>query len=138
MDAVPHAPRVLVVDDNPSFLRVVRAVLETRHPPFTVDAVGTGEAALAIAGHEDAARRPDFVVLDFHLPDLDAPEVLARLRRAPGGAELPVLVLTQADWRDDESAALAAGARDFRAKPSTLAELRAVVVDFWREHVRSA
>ena len=64
------------------------------------------------------APRPSFVVLDFRLPDMNAPEVLARLRGEPQLADLPILVLSQAGWPEDAREALAAGASAFVVKPS--------------------
>jgi len=140
-DQATHAERpiVLLVDDNVGFLRVLRAVLERGTPAFTVATVGTGHEALSYLRAERPfaeAMHPHFVILDFHLPDIDAPDVLDLLRSSPHATDVPVLVLSQADWREDEVAALGAGARAFRAKPSSLDELRAIVVDFWNEHVR--
>jgi len=129
-------PTVLIVDDNVAFLRVVRALLEEGDPPFTVYEVETGEAALAFMAGErgiPAAWRPAFMVLDFHLPDMDAPEVLARMRRRAGMRDIPVLVLSQAEWAEDEAAAAAAGSRRFRTKPSELEDLHALIVQFWRD-----
>jgi CheY-like chemotaxis protein len=131
----PGTPDVLVVDDNPGFLRVMRTVLTTGTPSFAVHAVATGGDALgflARAGRFADAPRPTFVVLDFHLPDMDAPDVLAAMRRREDVRDIPVLVLTQADWAEDEAAARVAGSRAFCAKPSVLDELHHIVVQFWR------
>jgi len=74
------------------------------------------------------------VVLDFHLPDMDAPAVLGRLRNDSGLRAIPVLVLSQADWAEDEAAARAAGAREFRVKPSRVMALRETVLEFWKAY----
>jgi CheY-like chemotaxis protein len=126
-------PDVLVVDDNVGFLRVVRAVLA---PVFTIHTAETGGDAIAFLAREapfEHAPPPAFVVLDFHLPDMDAPDVLARLPRRTGRTDVPVLVLSQADWPEDEARALAAGGWRFRAKPSQLDELEETITRFWRE-----
>jgi CheY-like chemotaxis protein len=125
---------VLVVDDNEGFLRVARAILADA---FTVHTVESGTAALAFLERRppfDGAPRPAFVVLDFHLPDMNAPAVLRRLAADDGLRAIPVLVLSQADWEEDEVAARAAGARQFRVKPSRVQALRDAVVAFWKEH----
>ena len=125
---------ILVVDDNVGFLRVVRSILESI---FTVHTVENGTDALAFLERRPPfadAPRPAFVVLDFHLPDMIAPAVLARLRDDAALRAIPVLVLSQADWDEDEAAARAAGARAFRVKPSRVDALREAVVQFWREH----
>jgi DNA-binding response OmpR family regulator len=74
---------------------------------------------------------PDFVVLDFHLPDMDAPEVLAMIRRRNDLKHMPVLVLSQAGWADDERRALEAGCSLYCTKPSELDELREIIANFW-------
>ena len=127
-------PDVLVVDDNQGFLRAARAVLGDA---FRVHTVESGRAAVAFLERRPPfaeAPRPAFVILDFHLPDMDAPAVLDALRAHDGLARTPVLVLSQADWEEDARAARAAGARAFRVKPSRVRTLRDVVVDFWEEH----
>jgi CheY-like chemotaxis protein len=132
LGAVP----VLVVDDNPDFLRVARAVLEERDVPFEVHTVQTGAAALAFLERRApfaGAPRPRFVVLDFHLPDMDAPAVLRALGACPELRDIPVLVLSQADWTEDERAVRAAGARQFLVKPSRVRPLGAIMLEFWQE-----
>jgi CheY-like chemotaxis protein len=129
---------VLVVDDNVGFLRVVRAILEDATPRFVVHTVQTGHGALAFLERLPPfgdAPRPAFILLDFHLPDLNAPGVLGRLGARRDLSSIPVLVLSQADWAEDEAAARAAGASSFRVKPSRVQRLREVVVSFWKEHV---
>lgn len=125
---------VLVVDDNPGFLRAARAILEER---FTVHTVEDGGSALAFLERRPPfvdAPRPAFVVLDFHLPDMNAPAVLGRLRESESLSAIPVLVLSQADWEEDAAAARAAGARRFLVKPSRVHGLRDAVIAFWEEH----
>jgi DNA-binding response OmpR family regulator len=125
---------VLLVDDNQGFLRAARAVLQDA---FAVHTVESGSEALAFLERRPpfgGAPRPAFVVLDFHLPDMNAPAVLQRLRIDDDLRTIPVLVLSQADWEEDEAAARAAGARQFRVKPSRVRALRDAIVAFWREH----
>ena len=125
---------LLVIDDNTGFLRVVRSILEDA---FTVHTVENGTDALAFLERRPPfadAPRPAFVVLDFHLPDMSAPAILARLGADAALRAIPVLVLSQADWDEDEAAARAAGARAFRVKPSRVQALREAVIDFWKEH----
>lgn len=127
---------ILVIDDNVEFLRVVSVILSDGSPAFTVHtATGGLEGLEQLAA---AASPPSVVVLDFHLPDIDAPEVLRRLRSSPRGSDLPVLVLTQADWHRDAEMALAAGATAIFVKPSRVTKLRDLIVAFWREHCAGA
>src|SRR5205823_5632929 len=95
--AMAGAVSVLVVDDNQGFLRAARAVLEEA---FAVHTVENGTDALAFLGRRPPfadAPRPAFVVLDFHLPDMDAPAVLRELGADAELAAIPVLVMSQAD-----------------------------------------
>jgi CheY-like chemotaxis protein len=136
-ERAPAVP-VLVVDDNCGFLRVVRAVLESGEPSFAVQTVETGHDALAlldrVAPFEEAPR-PAFIVLDYHLHDLEAPAVLELMSARPGLEAIPVLVLSVAGWEKDQAAAMAAGAVRFHEKPSRVGPLRDLLVTFWKEHV---
>jgi two-component system response regulator len=128
---------VLVVDDSPEFLGVARRLLEQLRPGIEVHTVHSGTDALAFllgSAPYDGASRPMFVVLDFRLPDMNAPEVLARLRDEPRLADLPILVLSQAGWPEDARRALAAGASAFVVKPSRASTLRRVLEEFWSRH----
>jgi CheY-like chemotaxis protein len=132
-------PPVLVVDDNPGFLRIMRSVCEQGTPPFAVHTVETGTDALAFLERRPPfgdAPRPAFVVLDYRLPDMNAPVVLEHLAQQNDLKTIPVLVLSQAGWAEDAAAATAAGATSFRVKPSRVQALRDVVVAFWKEHAQ--
>jgi len=118
---------ILVVDDDPHFCAGVDRALAA--VPIRAHAVHTAVDALRFLARADAPR-PAFVVLDFNLPDLNAPAVLAD----PLFRSVPVLVLTQVPGAADERAALGAGARAYHAKPSRAAALRELLLDFWRTH----
>jgi CheY-like chemotaxis protein len=129
---------VLVVDDNHGFLQVVRRVLGTGSPAFAVHTVETGSQALAFLERRtpyDGVPRPAFVLLDFRLPDMTAATLLETLAARGLLAMLPVLVLSQAAWAEDEAAARAAGATQYAIKPSRVRALREMVVAFWRDQV---
>jgi two-component system OmpR family response regulator len=111
--------RILVVDDEPSITDAVATAL--RYEGFDVDEIASGRAALEAM----AAVRPDLIVLDVMLPDLDGIEVTNRLRR--DGRRVPVLMLTARDATEDKIAGLAAGADDYVTKPFSLGEVVARV-----------
>lgn len=115
--------RVLVVDDQPNIVDLLRTVL-TFHG-FTVDTAGTAEEAVSSA----AANRPDLVLLDVMLPDGDGMEVCRRLRS--GGLESGIIFLTARDARTDQVSGLAYGGDDYVTKPFDvevlLARVRAVL-----------
>ena len=109
--------RVLVVDDDPKILSLLRRGLS--FAGYAVDAAADGEAALAAARD----RPPDIVVLDVMLPGVDGLEVCRRLRL--GDASLPILMLTAKDRVSDRVAGLDAGADDYLVKPFAFDELLA-------------
>ncbi len=108
---------ILVVDDEPAIVTVVRERLE--RDGFTVRAAASGEEALA---HIDADPS-DLVVLDLMLPGIDGFEVLRRLRSA--GHTVPVIVLTARDEDVDKIVGLELGADDYLVKPFNPRELSA-------------
>jgi two-component system, OmpR family, KDP operon response regulator KdpE len=114
--------RVLVIDDEPQILRALRINLSVRG--YEVITAHNGAAALRAA----AERKPDVVVLDLGLPDMDGIEVLAGLR---GWTSAPVIVLSARTDSADKVEALDAGADDYVTKPfgmdEFLARLRAAV-----------
>jgi two-component system response regulator len=135
-----HTVPVLVVDDDESFLRVASTVLGNAPDPpaFAVSTVRTGGEAVAFLERLPPfadAPRPAFVILDLRLPDMDAPAVLSRLAADGALGDLPVLVVSQASWAEDEAALREAGATEFHTKPSRVTALRDIVQDFWRHHV---
>ncbi|HLM05418.1 MAG TPA: response regulator [Blastococcus sp.] len=113
---------VLVVDDDPALVRALTINLRARG--YEVHAADTGAGALRLA----AAHRPDAVVLDLGLPDLDGNEVIAGLR---GWTDVPILVLSAREQSREKVAALDAGADDYVVKPfgmdELLARLRAAI-----------
>jgi DNA-binding response OmpR family regulator len=114
---------ILVVDDEPAIIQVVRDRL-TREG-LIVRSAATGGQALAIVS-EDA---PDLIILDLMLPDLDGFEVLRRLRQS--GRDEPVIVLTARDDDVDMIVGLEMGADDYVVKPfnprALAARVRAVL-----------
>ncbi len=107
--------RLLVVDDEPNIRELLSASL--RFAGFDVSAADTGAAALRMAGEQ----RPDLVVLDVMLPDMDGFDVVRRLRA--GGHHVPVLFLTARDAVEDKVAGLTAGGDDYVTKPFSLDEV---------------
>ena len=110
--------RVLLVEDDPGIsIPLARAL---RREGYTVDVRSDGESAL-----EAARTRPDLIVLDLGLPDLDGLEVCRRIREH--GRTQPVLILTARAEELDAVVGLDAGADDYVTKPFRLAELLARV-----------
>jgi diguanylate cyclase (GGDEF)-like protein len=109
--AAPRGRRALVVDDDPVGRLLVRGALDAIG--MRVEEVPDGRSALEAA----ARAMPDVVLLDVEMPEMDGFEACAELRRLPGGAEVPILMVT---GRQDFAAidrAFEAGATDFVTKP---------------------
>ena len=114
----PTGARVLVVDDEPGILRAVQTNLG-RHD-YRVETADTGESGL-----EAYARvRPDLVLLDLGLPDMDGLDVLRAIREH---ASTPVVVLSAREAERDKVTALDLGADDYLTKPFGVNELLARV-----------
>lgn len=122
-----HRIRVLVVDDEPQIRRFLRASL-TAQQYDVVEAV-TGEQAIV----QVTAQRPDLVILDLGLPDMDGREVIRRVRE---WSRIPILVLSVRGGEQDKVAALDAGADDYVTKPFGMGELiariRAAIRHRWQ------
>lgn len=109
-------PQVLVVDDELQIRRFLRVSLEAHG--YAVHESATGHDAITMT----AQVRPDIVILDLGLPDMDGIEVLHRLRE---WTTTPVIVLTVRDSDADKVSALDTGADDYLTKPFSTAELMA-------------
>ncbi len=108
--------RVLVVDDETSIRRYLRAALSAQG--FTVYEAVNGQDALNAV----IADRPDIIVLDLGLPDFDGIEVTRRLRE---WSQIPIIILSVREAEQDKIAALDAGADDYLTKPFSTGELMA-------------
>ena len=110
--------RILVVDDEPSIVDAVSTAL--RYEGFEVTEATNGRIALAAA--QDF--KPDLIVLDVMLPDLDGFEVARRLRRDEGATtRIPVIFLTARDATQDKIQGLRLGSDDYVTKPFSIEEL---------------
>lgn len=108
---LPDAARLLVVDDNEMNRDMLSRRLERRG--FAVVCAEDGEKALA----EIASGPFDAILLDIMMPGLDGWEVLKRIRAKHSATQLPVIMATAKDQREDIVQALAAGANDYVTKP---------------------
>jgi two-component system, OmpR family, response regulator len=109
--------RLLVVEDDPNIVELLSASL--RFAGFAVATAMNGAQAVDVARES----RPDLVVLDVMLPDLDGFEVIKRMR--DGGVRTPVVFLTARDATDDKIRGLTLGGDDYVTKPFSLEELTA-------------
>jgi two-component system KDP operon response regulator KdpE len=109
-------PIILVIEDDPPMRRFLRTGLGAQG--FQVFEAETGRQGLVEAG----VRKPDLVILDLGLPDLDGVDVVKAIR---GWTQLPILILSARDAEQDKIEALDAGADDYLVKPFGLGELLA-------------
>jgi two-component system KDP operon response regulator KdpE len=108
--------KVLVIDDEQAIRRFLRVALTSQgHKVIEAETAGTGISAVT-------NERPDLIILDLGLPDLDGIEVVRRLRE---WSTTPIIVLSVRGHEDDKIAALDAGADDYITKPFATGELAA-------------
>jgi two-component system KDP operon response regulator KdpE len=111
-----ESQRVLVVDDEPAIRRLLRASLTARG--YAVCEASTGEEALQAV----PASRPDVILMDLGLPDVDGAEVTRALRE---WTQTPIIILSVREGESEKIAALDAGADDYVTKPFGAGELLA-------------
>ena len=119
MKASPDAGgqhRILVIDDESAIRRFLHSALSSEE--FTLHEAESGHNGLSAA----AALRPDVILLDLGLPDLDGIEVIRRIRE---WSQVPIIILSVREREDDKVAALDAGADDYLTKPFGVGELLA-------------
>jgi two-component system OmpR family response regulator len=117
-DTTKPKPFVLAVDDEEHITELVAMALGFNG--FDVDRAATGREALAAVDR----RRPDLIVLDVMLPDLDGFEVARRLRQSEGaGTRVPIIFLTARDATSDKVEGLRLGSDDYVTKPFSIEEL---------------
>ena len=117
-----NKPLILVVEDDPAVARLISTTLETRN--YQYHRVQNGAGALL----EAASARPDVILLDLGLPDMDGLDILRQLR---SWSTLPVVVVSARSHEQDKVSALDLGADDYLTKPfgteELLARIRAAI-----------
>jgi two-component system, OmpR family, KDP operon response regulator KdpE len=111
-----RSPRILLVDDEVSIQRSLAPLLRSRG--YEVDVAGTGTDAI----RSWSTRRPDLIVLDLGLPDIEGPDVCRQVRAE---SDVPIVVLSARSGEGDKVAALDLGADDYITKPFGPEELLA-------------
>jgi serine phosphatase RsbU (regulator of sigma subunit) len=116
---------ILIVDDTPTNIGIISGALKDS---YKTKIATNGEKALALASAED---RPDLILLDVMMPEMDGYEVCSRLKADPTTREIPIIFLTSQTSADDETHGFEVGAVDYVHKPFSPAVVKARV----RNHI---
>lgn len=122
----PQTPSVLVVDDSPTTTAMLRMILE--RAGYDVRIAHTGRAALS----EIDRLKPDLVLCDIEMPEVDGLQVLELMRASPATERIPVIMVTSKAEVADTIRGLDTGATDYVTKPFKMEELKARI----RSHLR--
>ncbi len=116
--------KVLYVEDNPDNMQLVQRVITALNHQFLWAIDGLSGVSMA------ETERPDLILLDINLPDIDGYEVARRLRLNKDHLYVPIIAITANALKGDAEKALAAGCDVYMSKPVNIRELRAHVVGF--------
>lgn len=116
--------RILVVEDNPKNLKLVRDVLQ--FSGYVVIEATSGEDGVRLAHQE----HPDLILMDLQLPGIDGTEALRQIRAADEGGVVPVIAVTAFAMDEDRDRAYAAGFNGYLRKPISVRGLQQKVRDF--------
>ncbi|MBF0459758.1 MAG: hybrid sensor histidine kinase/response regulator [Magnetococcales bacterium] len=111
MTATPSAQKILIIDDDPMDINILRSILET---DYSLNIAINGKMGLKRA---EATPPPDLILLDIMMPEMDGFEVCSRLKANPVLREIPVIFITAKDKVADETKAFKTGAVDYISKP---------------------
>ncbi|MCA9912644.1 MAG: response regulator [Anaerolineae bacterium] len=123
--------RILCVEDNPQNMRLVRKIL--KHEGYEVLEAVDGTSGIEMTETE----RPDLVLMDINLPDIDGLEATRRLKANADVSHIPIVALTANAMYGDEERCLAAGCNGYVSKPVSKTKLIGVVEQFLSSHSRA-
>lgn len=132
MKSTQQPAHIVVIDDNPSDVYLLRYALNQLRQPYELKVLRDGEEALQFVDWHRTRTdepRPCVIVLDLHLPRYDGLSVLRAIKKEPALAHIQVVILTAQASPDEEYEMLNLGVRLYRAKPSNLVELAAVAAE---------
>ena len=118
--------RILIVDDEPFNVKLLRAVLSPE--PYHILSASSGEEALQKVGEQ----APDLILLDIMMPGMDGYEVTKSLKSNPNTRDIPIILVTALDGAENKIKGLEAGADEFLNKPVDKAEIKARVKSLLR------
>ncbi|HLA86696.1 MAG TPA: response regulator, partial [Anaerolineales bacterium] len=115
------AEKILIIDDDKDTLRLVGLMLQRQG--YEISAAANGTQGLTKALEE----RPDLILLDVMMPDMDGYEVTRRLRKNPATVNIPILMFTAKTQLDDKVTGFEVGVDDYLTKPTHPIELQSHV-----------
>lgn len=115
---------ILVVEDNPKNLKLVRDVLQ--FSGYEVIEATCGEDGVRLAEQ----RQPDLILMDLQLPGIDGTEALRQIRASGSGSQVPVVAVTASAMNEDRDRAYTAGFDGYVQKPISVRGLQQQVYDF--------
>jgi CheY-like chemotaxis protein len=122
--------KILIVEDNPTNLRLIRMVL--RNKGYSLLEATDGEEALLVA----IEGRPDLIVMDIQLPKMDGLEVTKRLRQTSYFRRVPIIALTASAMEGDKEKIIAAGCDEYISKPVNTRRFPLLVAEMLRRRKR--
>jgi CheY-like chemotaxis protein len=128
---------ILLVEDNPGDVELIRRSLRDSAYHYRLTVVGDGEDAMAVLrkeGEHEAAPRPDLILLDLNLPKKDGREVLAEVKEDSDLQSIPVVVLTTSRTQQDILAAYGLHANSYVNKPADARTFNSVIgniLEYW-------
>ncbi|MFQ5539400.1 MAG: PleD family two-component system response regulator [Candidatus Binatia bacterium] len=108
---------IMVVDDNPDIVTIVKTILEVKG--YVVQSAFSGQEVLNLLEEQ----KPDLIILDVMMPQMDGLEVLTRLKADPGTASIPIILLTAKVQYEDVLGGYKMGADYYITKPFTSTQL---------------
>ena len=116
----PSPVRVLLMEDDPGDVELIREALNDSKIPLDISHVPNGEEGMRYLHREgtyDAAKRPDFILLDLNMPRMNGWEVLEAIKKDTDLRTIPVIILTTSDAEKDVLSSYHLGANCYLKKP---------------------
>jgi chemotaxis family two-component system response regulator Rcp1 len=130
---VPGERDILIVEDNPGDVRLMREALRDLQPPVTIDVAVDGDEAMRTL-QDPALKKPRIIFLDFNLPKAGSKDFLRAIKTDENLRTIPVAVLTTSDAERDVEAAYKLHANCYLCKPVDLDGFLTLIraaADFW-------
>jgi two-component system response regulator len=125
---IQPVPTLLVIDDNPGDIELVRIAFEMNRHAIRIEGVHDGMAAMRwLLRAKEANRLPELVLLDLNMPSMNGFEVLAFMLNEGLIDQVPVVVLSTSAQNEDRLRSLHLGAREFHTKPERIQDLLELV-----------